>query len=416
MMSSLRRWLIMTVLSISGGVIFLLPFLQEVYYRPIAQALNLNNTQVGSLMSVFGVTAVLSYFPGGWLADRVSPRKLITLSLLSTGLTGLYFATWPGYKVSLVLHAFWGVSVTFLFWGAMIRVTRNWAPPEDQGRAFGILETGRGLGEVLSSAAFLAVFAALGSSDFALSMVIVQLSALTLALGVLAWFTLEDTADPDRNSRKGAKVGLTEIIRVLKMPVIWLIATVILTGYCAYWGTFRFTSYATDIFMLSITIAATISVGKMWLKPFAALVAGFIADKFGIARSVAFLFLLLIASFSLFAVMPGTPTLIPMMLVNVAIASLAVFAMRGIYFALLEEGGGPMAVTGTATGIVSAVGFTPDIFMPLLGGILLDNFPGAEGYRYFFLTTAAICGVGFVASLLIYLKIVRKSGDTLPSR
>jgi len=416
MMSSLRRWLIMTVLSISGGVIFLLPFLQEVYYRPIAQALNLNNTQVGSLMSVFGVTAVLSYFPGGWLADRVSPRKLITLSLLSTGLTGLYFATWPGYKASLALHAFWGVSVTFLFWGAMIRVTRNWAPPEDQGRAFGILETGRGLGEVLSSAAFLAVFAALGSSDFALSMVIVQLSALTLALGVLAWFTLEDTADPDRNSRKGAKVGLTEIIRVLKMPVIWLIATVILTGYCAYWGTFRFTSYATDIFMLSITIAATISVGKMWLKPFAALVAGFIADKFGIARSVAFLFLLLIASFSLFAVMPGTPTLIPMMLVNVAIASLAVFAMRGIYFALLEEGGGPMAVTGTATGIVSAVGFTPDIFMPLLGGILLDKFPGAEGYRYFFLTTAAICGVGFVASLLIYLKIVRKSGDKLPNR
>jgi nitrate/nitrite transporter NarK len=416
MMSSLRRWLIMTVLSFSGGVIFLLPFLQEVYYRPIAQALNLNNTQVGSLMSVFGVTAVLSYFPGGWLADRVSPRKLITLSLLSTGLTGLYFATYPGYKVSLALHAFWGVSVTFLFWGAMIRVTRYWAPPEEQGRAFGILETGRGFGEVLSSTVFLAVFAALGSGDFALSMVIVQLSALILALGILAWFTLEDTADPDRNSSDSAKVGLTEIIRVLKMPVIWLIATVILTGYCAYWGTFRFTSYATDIFMLSVTIAAAISVGKMWLKPFAALVAGFIADKFGIARSVAFLFLLLIASFSLFAVMPGTPTLIPMMLVNVAIASLAVFAMRGIYFALLEEGGVPIAVTGTATGIVSAVGFTPDIFMPLLGGILLDKFPGAEGYRYFFLTTAAICGVGFVASLLIYLKIVRKSGDKLPSR
>jgi MFS family permease len=154
----------------------------------------------------------------------------------------------------------------------------------------------------------------------------------------------------------------------------------------------------------------------MWLKPFAALVAGYIADKFGIARSVAFLFLLLIASFGLLAVMPGTPTLLPMMLVNVAIASLAVFAMRGIYFALLEEGGVPMAVTGTAAGIVSTVGFTPDIFMPLLGGILLDKFPGAEGYRYFFLTTAAICGVGFVASLLIYLKIVRKSGDTLPSR
>ncbi|NOR66541.1 MAG: MFS transporter, partial [Woeseiaceae bacterium] len=63
--------------------------------------------------------------------------------------------------------------------------------------------------------------------------------------------------------------------------------------------------------------------------------------------------------------------------------------------------------------IISAVGYTPDIFMPLLGGILLDNFPGAAGYRYFFLTTAAICGIGLVASLLIYLKIVKKpSGES----
>ena len=87
--------------------------------------------------------------------------------------------------------------------------------------------------------------------------------------------------------------------------------------------------------------------------------------------------------------------------------------MRGIYFALLEEGGVPLAVTATAAGIISAIGFTPDIFMPLLGGVLLDNFPGAAGYRYFFLATAAICTVGLVATLFIYFKIVRKrSGVT----
>ena len=192
MASTLRRWLIMTVLSISGGVIFLLPFLQEVYYIPIAQALDLSNTQVGSLMSIFGVTAMISYFPGGWLADRASPRKLITTSLLSTGATGLYFATFPSYEISLAIHAFWGVSITFLFWAAMIRITRNWAPPDEQGRAFGILETGRGFGEVLSSMAFLAVFAVLGSGDLALSMVITQFSALFILLGPLAWFVLED--------------------------------------------------------------------------------------------------------------------------------------------------------------------------------------------------------------------------------
>lgn len=408
MTSTLRRWLIMTVLSISGGIIFLLPFLQEVYYIPMAQALNLNNTEVGSLMSIFGVTAMISYFPGGWLADRASPRKLITTSLLSTGAAGLYFATFPGYEMSLAIHAFWGVSITFLFWGAMIRVTRNWAPPDEQGRAFGILETGRGFGEVLSSMAFLAVFAALGSGDLALSMVITQFSALFILLGILAWFVLEDEVDQSHDAGEKLKIGPREIISVLKMPIVWLIATVILTGYSAYWGLFRFTSYATDIFALSVTIGAAISVGKMWLKPLAALMAGFIADKFGIARSVAWLFVFLIASYVAVAVLPGKSALVPVMLFIVAIASLAVFAMRGIYFALLEEGGVPLAVTGTAAGMISALGYTPDIFMPLLGGILLDNFPGAAGYRYFFLTTAAICGVGLLASLLIYLKIVKK--------
>jgi predicted MFS family arabinose efflux permease len=392
----------MIVLSISGGVIFYLPFLQEVYYRPLADALQLDNAQVGSLLSAFGVTAMLSYLPGGWMADRVSPRILLTASLLLTGGSGLYFATFPSYAISLGLHAVWGVTITLLFWGSMIRVTRNWAPPDQQGRAFGVLETGRGFSEVISAMAILAVFGLLGSTTFALSMVIVQFNVI---LGVLVWFTIDDEAGGRNVEDDQAKVGLEEIVAVLKMPAVWLIAIIILCGYCAYWGTFRFTSYSSDIFLMSVTMAAALSVGKLWMKPIAALSAGFFADKFGVAKSVAFLFVVLIASFSAFAVMPGLPSLLPLMIVNVAIASLAVFAIRGIYFALLEEGGIPLSVTGTAAGIVSVVGFTPDIFMPLLGGILLDLYPGQEGYRLFFFTVAGICVVGLVATLILYRKI-----------
>lgn len=404
---SLRKWVIMVVLSVSGGIIFLLPFLQEVYYKPLAEALSLNNTQVGSLMSSFGITAMLSYAPGGWLADRISPRKLLTGSLLLTGAMGLYFSTFPSYAASLVIHAVWGITVTLLFWGAMIRVTRNWAPASDQGKAFGILETGRGFGEVLTSMALLAVFGVLGSNAMALSTVIALMSVLILILGVLAWLTIEDDSGGDISTEDQPKVGVREILDVLRMPAVWLIATIILAGYCAYWGTFRFTSYSTDIFALTVTMAGVISVGKMWTKPIAALIAGFVSDKLGIAKTVAFLFVVLIATFSLFAVLPGTPSLLPVMIANVAIVSLAVFAMRGIYFALLEEGGIPMAVTGTAAGVISVIAYTPDIFMPLLGGVLIDQYPGAEGYRYFFFAVAGICTVGLVATLLLYRRIKR---------
>ncbi|MEE8427157.1 MAG: hypothetical protein V3S15_07710, partial [Woeseiaceae bacterium] len=65
-------------------------------------------------------------------------------------------------------------------------------------------------------------------------------------------------------------------------------------------------------------------------------------------------------------------------------------------------------VTGTATGVISTIAFTPDIFMPLLSGVLLDNYPGELGYRYFFSTTAAICGIGLIATIVIYRKITRR--------
>jgi len=405
---SIRKWLVMGVLCISAGSIYLLPFLQEVYYKPLAEALSLNNTEVGSLMSIYGVFAMLSYFPGGWIADKVSPRILITFSLISTGLIGLYFATLPSYQISLIIHAFWGITTTLLFWSAIVRVTRNWAPTNEQGRAFGILQMGRGVSDILMSMPILAVFGILGSSYFALSMVIVQISLLIIISGLIAWFVLEDEDGGENSSVGTFNSGLREITAVLKLPVVWLIAVVVLAAYSAYWGTYRFTSYSSDIFSLSVVAAGAISIGKMWMSPPSALVAGFISDKIGIAKSVAILFVVLIFSFVVFAFMPGIPSLLPVMIMNVAVASLAVFALRGIYFALLEEGGIPMIITGTATGFISMIGFTPDIFMPLIGGVLLDNLPSVEGYRIFFLIVAGICGLGLMAALMIYRMVINR--------
>jgi nitrate/nitrite transporter NarK len=409
--SKLRRWLIMTCLCLSGGIIYLLPFLREVYYIPLQKALNLTNTQLGVLMSVFGITAMISYFPGGWLADRISPRKLITISMLSTGIAGLYFVSFPSYPLSIVIHAFWGVTCTLTFWAALIKATRNWAPSTEQGRAFGILESGRGIAEFLSSTALLAVFAKLGSGKFGLSWVIIIFSIMDILIGVMAWLTLEDTVKKNSDAEtKIYKIGLKEIIKVLKMPVVWLISVVILAAYSAYWGSYYFTPYATDVFMMSVVFGGALGVGKMLIKPLSALGAGFLADKIGASKTVSWSFVILIFSFGVFIFTPGSPKLVLILIINTALASLAIFALRGVYFALLEEGGVPLAVTGTATGALSVIGFTPDVFMPLLGGILLDRYPGALGYRYFFIFISGLCIIGLLAALLILRKVTRQKG------
>ncbi|KPK61435.1 MAG: hypothetical protein AMS21_09210 [Gemmatimonas sp. SG8_38_2] len=399
-MSPLRRWLIMACLSLSGGFIYLIPFLREVYYIPLQQALDINNTQLGVLMGVFGTTSLITYFPGGWLADRCSARNLITFSMLATGFTGLYFAAFPSYTMSVALHAFWGVTCSLTFWSAMIKATRNWAPPEEQGRAFGILESGRGIAEVAGSTAFLAVFAWLGSGKLALSWVVILLSVSNLACGVMAWFVLEDSAQQVREPTR-ERIGLQQVLTVLRMPVVWQISIVILTAYAAYWGSFYFTPYATDVFLMSVVFGGAIGVGKMWIKPLAALAAGFLADRVGISKTVVWCFVVSIVSFTVFVLTPGSPDLVALLMVNTAIASLAIFALRGIYYALLEEGGIPVAVTGTAAGVVSVFGFTPDVFMPLLGGVLLDSYPGGTGYRYFFGFIVVLSIVGLLSALAI---------------
>ena len=389
----------MVVLCISASSIFWAPFLREVYYIPMQDAMNLSNTQMGMLMGVFGGVGLLTYFPGGWLADRVSPRKLITLSLIATGISGLYFSTFPGYIASLLLHAFWGVSITLVFWGALIKATRGWAPAAEQGRAFGILETGRGLNDVFSATAFLALFIWLGSGKSALSTVIVCFSLFNIGLGVATWFLIEDS---ENNSPSDTKiVGVQDVLTVLKMPVVWLISVVILCAYSAYWGSFFFTPYASDVFLMSVTMGAALSVGRMWLRPVAALAAGFLGDRFGISKTVAVSMAITAVCFALFAMTPATPAILPLVILNVAISASFIFAMRAIYFALLEEGGIPLRLTGTAAGIASVIGFTPDVYMPVVGGLLLDAYPGVTGYRLLFGFVAVLAVIGFFAALMI---------------
>jgi nitrate/nitrite transporter NarK len=396
----------MTILCLSGGIIYFLPFLGEVYYIPLQKALGLTKLQLGSLESVFGISCLIFCFPGGWLADRISSRKLITFACMSTGIAGFYFATFPSYGISLAIHAFWGMTITLTFWSAMIKATRNWAPADRQGRAFGILEGGRGVAEAATSSIMLAVFAMLGSGKVALAWVIVLFSILNILLGILTWFILEDSTQP--SSKERDRIKLSDVIKVLKMPVVWLISIVILSSYTAYWGLDFFTPYATEVFGMTVVFGGAIAVVKMWFKPIPAAAAGFLADRIGASRAIAWSFLVLIVSFAVSAVLPGDPALILVMLVNIAVASSAVFASRGVYFALLEEGNIPLALTGTAVGTVSIIGYTPDIFMPVLGGALLDRYPGVAGYRYLFLFVTGMCVLGLLATLIIMRQSVKQ--------
>ena len=400
------KWLTMALLCLSGSIIYWLPFLSEIFYVPMQDAFGFSKTQIGILLGTFGFMSLIGYFPGGWLADRFSSRKLISAALVITSAGGFVFSTIPSFEISVLLHGVWGLATACVFWSALIKATRSWAPKEEQGRAFGILEGGRNFVDMVSATILLIIFAWRGGDDAALSEQILLLAVLPLVLAFLVWAVMiDDMASGENTQEHRSAPNAAEIIKVLKLPVVWLIAIIIMTAYTGLWGAIFFTPYATEVYELGAVLGGAIGTGKLWIAFVAAIAAGIIADKIGCAKAVIGSFILMTTGFLVFGLVPGAPNLVPFLLINVALIAGAVYALRGIYFSLLEQGGIPFAVTGTATGIVSVIGYTPDIFMPVLGGMILDASPGADGYQNLFLVTAALSFIGLIAAYIVYRKI-----------
>ena len=79
------------------------------------------------------------------------------------------------------------------------------------------------------------------------------------------------------------------------------------------------------------------------------------------------------------------------------------YAVRGIYWATLESCDVPDRTKGLAIGAISLVGYSPDIYLPLLNGYLLEVLPGKTGYNVYFLLISAMgCLRKIVASRQVH--------------
>ena len=417
-LSPLRRSLTMLVIVLSGEAVFLLPFVVPRVFRPtLLDVFDITNLQLGTAFSLYGLVAMLSYFPGGPLADRFSVRKLMTSSLLVTSLGGVYFVTIPSLPALMLLYGFWGVSTILLFWAALIRATREWGEDYNQGLAFGILDGGRGLFAALLALAGTFTLATLLPEDAAsatreqkigaLQQVFWIYTLMTAAVAVLVWFGVPDRRVARSNGSR-EKISLLYITRVLQNPAAWLQGIIVVCAYTGYKGVDDFGLYARDVFGFDDVEASFLSTFTLWIRPITALAGGILADRIGASRGTLICFAALAIGDLVVAL--GVPdSSVPCMLYLTVVGTGAmIFGLRGIYFALFPEAQVSIAFTGTAVGLVSVIGYTPDIFMGPLMGYLTDTYPGALGHQYFFGALATFAGCGLIATLLFQRTSVQK--------
>ena len=308
------------------------------------------------------------------------------------------------------------MTTILIFWAPLIRATREWAGKDEQGRAFGILDSGRGLASaVIASIAAISFAMMVGSEATvdpereaaAIKSLVYSYAVYCLLAAVAVWFFVPESQSPaasDSELSQTAKLSVLQRLKlVLRLPSTWLLIVIIIAAYSAFKMIDNYGIYAEDALGLTPTASARLISRISYARVLAALGAGWIADKYlGVAKSIQLSFGILIASYAVFLFVTPSPGLVWLLIVNMIISCFGFFALRGIYFALLEETGTPRELTGTAVGVISFVGFTPEIFMGPMTGWLIrqarDNGDVMIGYQQVFGILAFLSACGFAAA------------------
>ena len=417
-LSPARSFLFMAALVLAGEAVFGLPFVIARVFRPtLLDVFGITNLQLGSAFSVYGVVAMLAYFPSGPLADRFEARRLIAFALLMTAVGGLVFARIPSLATLTLLFGFWGLSTILFFWSALIRAARQWGGATRQGRAYGLLDGGRGLFAAVLASITVAIFAFLLPQDVesatldqradALGQVILVFTAITAFSAVLVWLWVPEDNASD-TSGESSRFEWAQMGQVLRMPALWLQALIVVCAYVGYKCTDDFSLYARDGFGMNDVQAASVGAISFYVRPVAALGAGLLGDHFRSSRVLVWSFVLLILTSGVMGSGLLPPSVPMFFFVSVAATGVAIYALRGVYFSVFEEARVPAAWTGTAAGLVSVVGYTPDIFMGPLMGYLTDRSPGAAGHQHLFLVLAGFGLLGLVAAIAFSRLVGRK--------
>ena len=400
-------FLSITLLILSGELIFLLPYVLARVFRPtFLEVFNLTNLELGSLFSIYGTVAILSYLYGGVISDKFQPKKLIAISLFFTAFGGTVLSTYPSYLMLQILWGYWGFTTVFLFWGAMIKATRVWGGSKNQGEAFGLLDGGRGLVAASMGTLGVVIFSMFLTNDIELASLVERKNAFRYVIlfssfivfltGILIIVFMESSIESAVN--KSASL-IPNIKSVLKIQSVWLIMVIIIAAYVGYKVTDIYSLYASDVMNFDNLEAANIGSLQLYLRPIVCLLIALFADKKSYIHLIIIGFIIMLVGALVFSLGIVQVNMNYVFFFSLIVVATGTYAIRALYFSLMQEGRIPIVLTGTAVGVISVVGYTPDIFASPVIGYLLDTYPGIIGHQYVFSMLVVFSIVGLWASM-----------------
>lgn len=398
--SKFQKYFTLFVICLGAGLIYKVAYLREAFYDPLQQALNISHEEVGALSTMYGTIALFCYIPGGILADKLPAKWLLSFSFLATGALTLWYATIPPYPVVKLIYGLMAVTTILTYWSAFVKAVRLLGDDSEQGRMFGLSEGIRSVGGTIGAFVVLAIVASATSVLGGLKWTLVFYGVVYIVVGIVSIIALPNE-DRSENEKKSV-FNLSEFVAAMKIPGTWLVTLLIFAWYTVYSLMGYTTPYLTNVFGLPIAVVGTLGIIRQYaIGIFSGPLAGFIGDKMGSSAKVLRWCAIgtIITVGGLLLLPNGAGYMIPMALT--IILSAIVYAARGTYWATLSDAGIPIALTGAASGLISVLGYAPDVYIYTQVGRWLDTYSGATGYKMIFGYMLVASAVAFVAAMLI---------------
>lgn len=395
------------ILGCGSNAIFYILFCRGSYYDAFMEAFSVTNTQFGLMSTVALTISCLTYFIGGILADKVHPRLLVTVSFIVTGLCNFGLGFFPDYGVSLILYAIMGASTTLTFWGAFLKLTRQFGRTVgSESKSFGAMEGTRSVFSIAAATFAVFMFSQFDNSVSGLRFVMWMYAALLIVFGIIAFFAFKPSTDDDTaNDVINRENPFKLLVQCLKDPNIWLVGIMAMGGYTvgsvigSYLGTL-----GTSAFGLTVAAAAYVGLMNQWCKPVGNFSVGFFGDKFGPSNVILMLNIFLTCIALLFVFLPKNSTMTVIFLVVIAIEITITGAFRGQMYAPMRECRVPMNLSGSAIGFYATLVYATDGILPPIIGSWLDHLPMEMAWRNIFLLLVAFGIVGILASIIFRVR------------
>ncbi len=164
----------------------------------------------------------------------------------------------------------------------------------------------------------------------------------------------------------------------IQFPTMGMLILIVLCAYIGYKVTDILSLFAAEVMAFDEVAAAQVGSYQMYLRPIICVIIGELADKSSNSRWLLRGFAVLFLGAALFSAV-GARGCASIVFCCRNFSGPGNLRITDIVLCCCTGGQIPYVHMGTAVGIISVIGYTPDVFMGPLMGYLLDHFPGLVG-------------------------------------